>query len=156
MSFLMFLRVDMVLLKKPSVLFCVAVYLLTIGGMEGAVLCIGTGGHLHIEMETAKAKSHHHMAVTANALASHHASDPTAFPCAGQHCVSCVDIPLFSNSPDHQPSSTQFKILAHSQAGAVSSSISPAQESTATTGISAINHAGNSSLASLRSVILLI
>lgn len=104
---------DMVHAKNFRVWLCIAVYILVIGSAHGAVLCVGTGGHAHIEMEAAGA-SHCHQGVTADPqhFALHSSTAPT-FSCDIERCTGvCKHVPLFIGTPEHLAPPAQSDFFA--------------------------------------------
>ncbi|PKN29015.1 MAG: hypothetical protein CVU64_10310 [Deltaproteobacteria bacterium HGW-Deltaproteobacteria-21] len=97
----------MVHVKKFRVWLCIAVYILAVGSAQGAVLCVGTGGHAHIEMESAGCDQA--SAADAQPFGLHSSMAP-AFSCDIEQCTPCEHIPLFTGTPEHLSAQSDFPV----------------------------------------------
>jgi hypothetical protein len=98
--------------KNFRVWFFIAVYILAVGSAQGAVLCVGTGGHAHIEMASVGAAGcDQASAADPQSFALHSSTAPT-FSCDVEECTPCEHIPLFTGTPEHLPLSAQSDSLA--------------------------------------------
>lgn len=160
MSPLSLYRADTVMMhsKRFKVWFCLIVYFMALGAAEGAVLCIGTDGHVHVKIELTRKAGCGHALSSSAWSGSQHLSGPSSLVCAKDQCAPCVYIPLFIKGSEHQRVSAQFTVFSDLPLSAApSSDTTPAfSERTAKPGIPIIPHTGNPALDSLRTVILLI
>ncbi len=84
-------------------------------GQTGRVLCVGEGGHRHIEYaQNGPCVDSPSAAVPVAAISAHLRSEEDS----QEHCGRCVDIPMLSESARHQPATRAFspEFPAHSMA----------------------------------------
>lgn len=147
----------MIHVKKFRVWFFIAVYILAVGSAQGAVLCVGTGGHAHIEMRAAGATGCNRASADPQPFALRSSMAPALF-CALDQCIPCEHIPLFTGTPEHLPLSVQtdfftdFPLLGSPSFDAVPMLPGILDK----TGALIAPPTGSPTLALLRSVILLI
>jgi len=145
--------------KKFRVWFCIAVYILAVGSAQGAVLCVGTGGHAHIRVKTI-GEACCSPARTADQMSAdlYSFGRSALFECSVEHCMPPTHIHLSLTTPAHLPLSAESSFPADQPSlyvffpdtASVSSGLSEEP------GASIILSTGSLALASLRSVILLI
>jgi hypothetical protein len=146
----------MVYFRKFKVWFCLIVYFMALGTAQGAVLCIGPNGHVHVKIKLVEKAGCDQTLSSSPQPDSCRSSGAWTLFRAKDQCAPCVDIPLVIS--EHQPVSAQLTVfLDLPLSGASASDTMPTFSGlTAKAGASIIFHTGNPALASLRTIVLLI
>ncbi len=137
----------------------VLVYLLVgLGGIAESVICIGEDGHVGTKTADGESCDESFLAPFLRNSPWSQSSTEDDFSCDESRCGPCVDIPVPSNSALHKSVSSKraFKNMQKGGCAALAHNLRAFCESTAGGSFSARPFEANSTLHSIRTVVLLI